>query len=163
MLGPHEFAEVIISTISPLFSTWSIVTILPFTLAPTHLQPICVCILKAKSRGVAPAGNSMTSPLGVKTNTCLVKRSILRVSINSLESTTSFCHSKVCLNQASFISSASSEALDLPSLYFQCAAIPYSASSCIFFVLIWTSKGLPILPITVVWIDWYIFIFGIAI
>ncbi len=37
-----------------------------------------------------------------------------------------------------------------PRLYSQCAATPYSASSCIFLVRTWISSGLPCGPITVV-------------
>ena len=38
-LGPLAFLEVRISTMSPFFSTWSSVTIRPFTLAPTIRLP----------------------------------------------------------------------------------------------------------------------------
>ncbi len=48
------------------------------------------------------------------------------------------------------------------SLYFQCAATPYSARRCIVCVRIWISTGLPSGPITVVCSDWYMLNFGIA-
>ena len=40
------------------------------------------------------------------------------------------------------------------SLYFQCAATPYSACWCISFVRIWISTVRPPGPITVVCSDW---------
>ena len=43
----------------------------------------------------------------------------------------------------------------MPSLYFQWAAMPYSAVWCISQVRICTSKGTPALVITVVCRDWY--------
>ena len=135
-------------------------TILPLTLAPTHLQPTAVWTLNAKSRGVDPAGSSITSPFGVNTNTWLENRSTLTVSMNSPESFSSCCHSRVWRSQASFTSSSSES---MPSLYFQWAAMPYSATWCISFVRIWISKGLPLLPMTVVCSDWYRFGFGMAI
>jgi hypothetical protein len=42
-------------------------TSLPFTRAPMVLCPTSVCTAYAKSTGVDPVGNGMTSPLGVKT------------------------------------------------------------------------------------------------
>ena len=48
------------------------------------------------------------------------------------------------------------------SLYFQCAATPYSARRCIVWVRIWISTGLPSGPMTVVCSDWYMLNFGIA-
>ena len=48
------------------------------------------------------------------------------------------------------------------SLYFQCAAMPYSARRCMANVRIWSSTGLPEMPITVVCRDWYMLNFGIA-
>ena len=48
------------------------------------------------------------------------------------------------------------------SLYFQCAATPYSARRCMPQVLICSSTGLPSGPITVVCSDWYMLNFGIA-
>jgi hypothetical protein len=48
------------------------------------------------------------------------------------------------------------------SLYFQCAATPYSARRCIACVRICSSTGLPSGPITVVCSDWYMLNLGIA-
>ncbi len=48
------------------------------------------------------------------------------------------------------------------SLYFQCAATPYSARRCIAKVRICSSTGLPSGPITVVCSDWYMLNLGIA-
>ena len=48
------------------------------------------------------------------------------------------------------------------SLYFQCAATPYSARRCIWWVRICTSTGLLSGPITVVCSDWYMLNFGTA-
>ncbi len=50
-----------------MLSSYSRGTILPLTIAPTVLIPTCVCILNAKSSGVAPFGKSIISPAGVKT------------------------------------------------------------------------------------------------
>ena len=149
-LGPLELAEVTISTMSPFWRVWSMVTILPLTLAPTHLHPMAECILKAKSSGVEPADSSMTSPFGVNTNTWLANRSIFIVSRKSFGSLMSCCHSRDWRSQASFISSLEFLPEVSPSLYFQCAAIPYSATSCISCVLICISNGSPLSPITVV-------------
>ena len=117
------------STTSPLASGASKETNFPFTFAPIHLLPTSVCTVYAKSTGVDPAGSAITLPLGVKTNTSGVRRSNLRASRNSVTSDVSCCHSCSCLSQ-----SMSGESADLdaePSLYFQCAAIPYSARRCI--------------------------------
>src|SRR3712207_8391322 len=48
------------------------------------------------------------------------------------------------------------------SLYFQCAAMPYSAVRCMSCVRICSSTGLPCGPMTVVCSDWYMLNFGIA-
>ena len=48
------------------------------------------------------------------------------------------------------------------SLYFQCAATPYSARRCMPRVRICSSTGLPPGPMTVVCSDWYMLNFGIA-
>ena len=83
--------------------------------------------------------------------------------MNSFGSESSCCHSSIL---ASHCSSACSSALRLGvpplSLYRQCAAIPNSAVACIWFVRIWTSRGLPSGPITVVCRDWYMLNLGIA-
>ena len=49
----------------------------------------------------------------------------------------------------------------MPALYFQWAAMPYSAVWCISQVRICTSKGMPSLSMTVVWSDWYMFGLGV--
>ena len=51
----------------------------------------------------------------------------------------------------------------MPCLYFQWAATPYSAMWCISQVRICTSKGMPSLPMTVVWRDWYMLGLGVLI
>ncbi len=51
----------------------------------------------------------------------------------------------------------------MPSLYFQCAAMPYSAVWCISHVRICTSNGMPSLPMTVVCRDWYMLGLGVEI
>ena len=130
-LGPCGEAEVIISTISPVLSCASSVTIRPLILAPMHLCPIAECIAYAKSRGVEPAGKSITSPLGVKTNTSSLNKSVRTLSINSRESLDSASYSSILRSQAIF-SSMLLFFPEAPSLYFQCAAMPYSAVSCIF-------------------------------
>ena len=67
---------------------------------------------------------------------------------------------------ALLVSRAASALLSAPpaklSLYFQCAATPYSARRCIPKVRICSSTGLPWMPITVVCSDWYMLNFGIA-
>ena len=50
----------------------------------------------------------------------------------------------------------------MSSLYFQCAATPYSARLCMPQVRICSSTGLPPGPMTVVCSDWYMLNFGIA-
>jgi len=86
-------------------------------------------------------GRFITSPFGVNTKTSSVKKSIFNDSINSLGSFRSFCHSNNCLSHDSLFSKSS--LFSTPSLYFQCAAIPYSAVLCISHVLIWISNGSP--------------------
>ena len=49
-----------------------------------------------------------------------------------------------------------------PSLYRQCAAMPYCAVRCMSSVRIWISRGAPFGPTTVVCKDWYMFDLGIA-
>ena len=84
--------------------------------------------------------------------------------MNSFESDSSFCHSRISCSQFIFTSSCSlAFSFDPPdSLYFQCAAIPNSAVRCISKVRIWISNGTPSEPMTVVCSDWYMFGFGIA-
>ena len=59
--------------------------------------------------------------------------------MNSLGSRTSCCHSSSCLSHTKYCSSAL--APTRPSLYFQCAAMPYSATWCIRSERICTSNG----------------------
>jgi len=56
-----------ISTVSEFRSSRESGTMRPLTRAPWVWSPTCVCTAKAKSIGVAPFGNWITSPLGVKT------------------------------------------------------------------------------------------------
>ena len=165
-LGPLEFWEVMTSMRSPFWTTYSIGTSLPFTLAPTILLPTALWMEYAKSMVVEPLGSVLTSPDGVKQYTFSENksRSPFTMLRNSLESLVSFCHSRIWRSQDSFAASSPAATLPLPlSLYFQCAAIPYSAVRCISKVLIWISNGWPLLPISVVCRDWYIFGFGMAI
>ena len=83
----------------------------------------------------------------------------MSISRNSDESSTSLCSSMTLRIQASFWSLASVENFS-PCLYFQCAAIPYSAMRCISCVLICISNGTPTLLRTVVCSDWYILDLG---
>ena len=87
--------DVMISMMSPLFSSFFIGTIRPLTFAPTVDWPTAECTAKAKSRAVALAGNWITSPLGVNTNISSSKRSTLTASRNSSGSLSSFCHSTI--------------------------------------------------------------------
>ncbi len=127
---PLELLEVMISTIFPFFSVVSIGTILPFTFAPTHLHPIAEWILNAKSSGVEPAGSSITSPFGVKTNTCWQRDpfSVFPGTLSDLlypfATLTSDAATQVSLRHFHCLF------LDTSSLYFQCA-LPYSATLCI--------------------------------
>ena len=50
-----------------------------------------------------------------------------------------------------------------PILYFQCAAMPYSAVWCMSQVRICTSNGMPSEPMTVVCTLWYMLGFGVDI
>ena len=134
LLGPLEFWEVMISSWSPFWITYSMGTSLPFTLAPTILLPTALCIQYAKSMGVEPLGSVFTSPDGVKQYTLSENRSKSPLTIlrNSLESSVSLCHSSIWRSQLSFASSLPAATCPLPlSLYFQWAAIPYSAVLCI--------------------------------
>ena len=63
----------------------------------------------------------------------------------------SFCQSTSCRSQLK--RSVSPAAGEPPSLYFQWAAIPYSATWCMSVVRIWTSIG-RCRPITAVCRDW---------
>ena len=167
LLGPLLLSFVIICTISPLFNGVIIGIILLFILHPTILFPISAWIWYAKSIGVLPFGNVFISPFGVKTYTSSSNSSVFNVDKNSCGSCISFCHSKLSRSHAS-LSSVTLTFSFLPfkklcSLYAQCAAIPNSATLCILYVRICTSKGVPFFPINVVCNDWYIFGFGTAI
>src|SRR5690606_20536220 len=97
--------------------------------------------------GAAPCGSAITSPFRVNTNTSETDRSNRSDSRNSAGSAVSFCQSR------SWRSHCMSPALRPPtvsSLYFQCAATPYSARRCMPQVRICSSTGLPPGPITVV-------------
>ena len=61
------FGLVRISTVSEFLSSRDSGAMRPLILAPAHRAPTCVCTAKAKSSGVAPFGNWITSPVGVKT------------------------------------------------------------------------------------------------
>lgn len=119
----------------------------------------------------------MTSPFGVKTKTSLRDRSKRSDSRNSPGSSVSFCQSSSCRSQdMSLIVSwppalppllgTSERTLEAPAtaccLYFQWAAMPYSARRCMSKVRIWSSTGLPPGPMTVVCSDWYMLNLGIA-
>ncbi len=101
--------------------------------------------------GVAPLGSALTSPFGVKTKTSSWKRSILTVSMNSVGSLRSRCHSISWRSQANAL--PSSAAGDFCSLYFQWAAMPCSAMRCISCVRICTSIRSARGPMTVVCSD----------
>jgi GTP pyrophosphokinase len=111
--------------------------------------------------GVEPAGSEMTSPFGVKTNTSALCRSKRSESRNSPGSAASFCQSSSWRSQV--MSSPGTAPAEPPvSLYFQCAAMPYSARLCISTVRICSSTGLPLGPITEVCSDWYMLNLGRA-
>ena len=166
MIGPLDCSDVIISTISPFFSSVIIGIILLFILHPVMWCPISACILYAKSIGVLPFGKDFISPFGVNTYTSSSNNSVFNVFKNSSGSCISFCHSNASLIHASLSSVTVTFVflflLLLASLYAQCAAIPNSAILCISHVRIWTSNGVPFCPINVVCNDWYIFGFGTA-
>ena len=111
-------------------------------------------------------GRPITSPRGVKTKTSALLISNRSESRNSPGSSTSFCQSSSWRSHCMSLSAASSALLSVPvrtsSLYFQCAATPYSARRCIPKVRICISTGLPEGPMTVVCSDWYMLNFGIA-
>jgi len=138
-----------ISTVSPLSRSWSRGRIWPSTFAPRARSPTSVWMANAKSRAVAPSRSSCTSPRGVKTKISSSKRSTFRNSRNSSGSFVPCCHSRTRRNQVSF--SSTSLAPPRPSLYRQCAAMPYSDVSCISRVRIWTSYRRSPGPNTTVW------------
>ena len=136
------------STRSPFWSLVLSGTMRPLILAPTVMSPRSVWTRNAKSIGVDPAGRSKTSPLGVNTNTCSLKKSVETALRNSREFEESFDQSAICL-RSSAIASPRTLARS-PSLYAKWAATPYSAISCISRVRICTSIGSPWGPITFV-------------
>ena len=79
---------------------------MPFTRAPEQWAPTFECTAKAKSIGVDPLGSAFTSPLGVNTNTSSSNRSIFTVSMNSVGSFRSRCHSISWFSQAKDLASA---------------------------------------------------------
>ena len=84
-------------------------------------------------------------------------------SINSLVVLESASRERASLSHASLLSRSSG--LLLPSLYIQCAAMPYSAALCISGVLICTSNGIPMPSFenSVVCRERYMLVLGIAI
>ena len=99
--------------------------------------------------------------MGVKTNTSSGAMSVLMDRTISSTSSLSFWASSSCRTQERRSSSLS---LPLkPALYFQWAAMPYSAVWCISQVRIWISKGMPSLSSTVVCNDWYMLFLGVEI
>ena len=138
-LGPLLVVDVIMSTMSPVCNLYVKGTIRLFTLAPIQWFPTSECILYARSTAVEPTGRSYTSPFGVKTKTSSSNTFIFTASINSSAPPISLCASTTSLNHLTLLSSSVSTAV-LPSLYFQCAAIPYSAIACISCVLICISN-----------------------
>ncbi len=111
--------------------------------APIVRCPTSVWTAYAKSIGVEPAGNCCTSPLGVNTKTWFAPISQRRSSRKSpvadsrCQSTTDFSQSISVCGRVPAATALGS------SLYFQCAATPYSARWCIVYVRIWISTGLP--------------------
>ncbi len=95
---------------------------------------------------MAPAGSTLTWPLGVKTKTSSSNRSTRSDSRKS---------SLDELSAASMtLSNQGSEPLPSARLYSQWAATPNSAVWCMDPVRTWISSGFPWGPITVVWSDW---------
>ena len=134
--------DVRISTWSPLCSLWLSGTSLWLTLAPMQWLPRKVCIWNAKSRAVHPAGKVLISPLGVNTKISLAKRLSLMVSRKSMASGCGSSRiSLMVLSQ--LLSSLSSSTTTSPSLYFQWAANPCSATSSMWSERICTSIHLP--------------------
>ena len=102
---------------------------------------------------VAPAGRLMTSPRGVKANTSSGSRSLLMSLSKSVASALERWLSSSWRTQARRSSSLSLPPV-MPALYFQCAAMPYSAMRSMSQVRICTSNGMASRPMTVVCKDW---------
>ena len=141
-----------ISTWSPLCSLWLSGTSLWFTFAPMQWLPKKVCIWKAKSRAVQPAGMVLISPLGVKTKISEAKRLSLMASRKSMASGCGSSRISLMVpNQSLSSFSSSVYSASSPSLYFQWAANPCSATSSIRSLLICTSIQRPCLLMRVTW------------
>ena len=151
--------ELSISTWSPLCSLWLSGTSLWFTLAPMQWLPRKVCIWKAKSRAVHPAGIVLISPFGVKTNISEANRFSLIASRKSIASGCGSSSISLMVRSQSF-SSPSSSIISAPSLYFQWAANPCSAISSILLDRICTSIHCPCFDISVTCSAWYPLAFG---
>ena len=108
--------------------------------------------------GVEPEGRETIRPLGVKTKTSSSNMSIFRDWTYSSASASCWLSSSRRTHSKSF-----SLPEPVPCLYFQWAAMPYSAVSCMSQVRICTSKGMPSEPMTVVCRDWYILGLGVEI
>ena len=139
--------EVRISTWSPLCSLWLKGTSLWLTLAPMQWLPKNVWMENAKSSAVQFCGIVLISPFGVKTNISEANRFSLMVSRKSMASGCG--SSRISLMVRSHFSSSPSSSLPPPSLYFQCAAKPCSATSFIRSLRICTSIHWPLLLIRV--------------
>ena len=144
--------EVNISTWSPLCSLWLRGTNLWFTLAPMQWLPMSVCKEKAKSSAVEFCGMVLRSPFGVKTKISDANKFSLMVSRKSMASGCG--SSRISLMVRSHFSSSPSSSLPPPSLYFQWAAKPCSATSFIRLLRICTSIHCPLLPIRVTCRAW---------
>ena len=145
--------EVRISTWSPLCSLWLRGTSLWFTFAPIQWLPMSVCNEKAKSSAVEFWGMVLSSPFGVNTNISEANRLSLIVSRKSIAS--GWGSSRISLMVFNHFSSSPSSSLPPPSLYFQWAANPCSATSFMRSLRIWTSIHCPLLPIRVTCSAWY--------
>ena len=144
--------EVNTSTWSPLCNLWLSGTNLWLTLAPIQWLPMSVCRENAKSSAVEFCGMVFSSPLGVNTNISEANKFSLIVSKKSMASGCG--SSNISLMVFNHFSSSPSSSLPPPSLYFQCAAKPCSATSFIRSLRIWTSIHCPLLPIRVTCNAW---------
>ena len=150
--------DVSISTWSPLCNLWLKGTSLWLTLAPMQWLPISVCRENAKSSAVEFCGMVLSSPFGVKTKISEANRFNLIVSRKSMASGCG--SSSISLMVRSHFSNSPSSSLPPPSLYFQWAANPCSATSFIRSLRIWTSIHCPLFPIKVTCSAWYPLAFG---
>ena len=142
--------DVRISTWSPDCSLWLSGTSLWFTFAPMQWLPRKECMLYAKSSAVHPAGIVKMSPFGVKTNISLAKRFSFIASRKSMASGCGSSRISFIVRSQSLSSlSRSSSELPEPSLYFQCAAKPCSATSSMWSERICTSIQRPVCDISV--------------